>query len=670
VEHRIVQRNGSIHWIRTRSSTQFEGEGSLSHPVRTVGAVVDITEQKQAEEELRKGKEQYHTILQTALDGFWVLDLQGHFIDVNEAYCKIIGYSREELLGMTIRDVELLETESETRQRIQKIIGNGYDFFETRHSRKDGQIVDIEASVNYLPNEAKLFVFVRDITERKQVELEREQFLKFFQLSSDIMVIADPNGCFKKVNPACLQILGYSETELLAKPFVDFVHPDDRQLTLDEMARQIKLGFSLKFENRFLCKDSTVRWLSWSANYKKDEGITYATARDITERKQAEDELLKSKFLLNETQNISKVGGWEYDVITGKMTWTEETYRIYGVTPSDYDPNNINHDIEFYVNGDKVIIEHAFKKAVEMGEAYDLELKFRNAYGNKVWVRTIGIPEYKDGRVIRVHGYLMDITERKRAQDERIQLLEREHEARTEAEAAKKLDRMKSMFIASTSHELRTPLNSVIGFSSLLLEGYSGQLTPEQKEQIEIVHSSGKHLLSLINDIIDISQIEAGNIKVEVCEFNLRQVVDEVVLMLKVSISEKKLDMKVNMQDIEMRSDRRLMFQCIVNLLSNAIKYTEKGSVAISAKVINNNVIITVVDTGIGIKTEDIPRLFGPFVRLQSPLTYKTSGTGLGLYLVKKVAKDFLGGDVEVESEVGKGSTFTLCVPVELERKV
>jgi len=228
---------------------------------------------------------------------------------------------------------------------------------------------------------------------------------------------------------------------------------------------------------------------------------------------------------------------------------------------------------------------------------------------------------------------------------------------------------MKSMFIASTSHELRTPLNSIIGFTSLILGGNSGELNPDQKEQLMIVHSSGKHLLSLINDILDLSMIESGNIILEVSTFNLRQIVDEAATNLNVLLNEKKLRLKVDVGDIIMKSDRLRMLQCLINLLSNAVKYTEKGSIEITARVIDNNVELSVTDTGIGIKTEDIPKLFGPFVRLQSPLTLRTSGTGLGLYLVKKLAIDFLGGDMEVKSEFGKGSTFTLRAPVELEGK-
>jgi signal transduction histidine kinase len=255
--------------------------------------------------------------------------------------------------------------------------------------------------------------------------------------------------------------------------------------------------------------------------------------------------------------------------------------------------------------------------------------------------------------------------ERKKAQEERTLLIEKEQAALAEAEAARKLDYMKSMFIASTSHELRTPLNSIIGFSSLLLDGMSGELTPDQKEQIGIIHSSGKHLLGLISDVIDLSKIEAGKISAVYSEFNLREVVDEAVTMNKVELADKKLELKIDIGTIVMNNDRKRLLQCITNLISNAIKFTQHGSVEITAHAINDSVEIAVKDTGIGINKEDIPQLFAPFVRLQTPMTAKTSGTGLGLYLVKRLAKDFLGGDVGLESEIGKGSIFTLRIPIE-----
>ena len=149
----------------------------------------------------------------------------------------------------------------------------------------------------------RVFGHIMDITERKQAEIEREQYFKFFTTSSDLKCIADPNGCVKKVNPACWQTLGYSEAELMAKPFMGFVHPDDRQSTLDERARQLQRSYSLDFENRSLCKDGSVRWLSWRASYNKDDGLTYATARDITERKQVEERIRQS---LREKETLLK----------------------------------------------------------------------------------------------------------------------------------------------------------------------------------------------------------------------------------------------------------------------------------------------------------------------------------------------------------------------------
>jgi PAS domain S-box-containing protein len=353
---------------------------------------------------------------------------------------------------------------------------------------------------------------------------------------------------------------------------------------------------------------------------------------------------LKDGMLINFNNGLSHMFGYSKDEVVGKT----------------------DQELNFWVDPDdrKKMIEQLQSR----GFVYGMEVKYRKKNG-EIFTGAYSAAKLMINNEPHLIISTTDISQRKVAETERVKLIEKEHEARAEAEAARKLDRMKSIFIASTSHELRTPLNSVIGFSSILIEGYSGQLNPEQKEQLEIVHTSGKHLLTLINDILDISQIEAGNIKVEICEFKLGPIVDQAVSMLRVSLSEKKLDMKVNVQDIVMKSDRKRLFQCIVNLLSNAIKYTEKGSVEITVKVINNNAIIMVIDTGIGIETEDIPKLFDPFVRLQTPLTYKTSGTGLGLYLVKKLAKDFLGGDVEVKSEFGKGSTFTMRVPVEFEGK-
>lgn len=555
---------------------------------------------------------------------------------------------------------------------------------------------------------------------------------------------------------------------------------------------------------------------------------------ELSEVKRADEALRKSEALLEETQRISKVGGWEYEVGSKRLSWTDEVYRIYGVSPDDHDPNDITRDIAYYE--DREAIEKAFRRAVESGEPYDLELKFRNAGGQSLWVRTIGSAEQENGKTVRVFGNIMDISERKKTEaalhesEERfrravdnipdviviydrdlkiqfinnatsrvtgrpvsdfigrreeeiwppevygaylpvlqealrtgtirsletnlllpngvsralqitcIPLIDENGEARevlgithdftarkqaeleleahrehleelvkdrttalqdsqlaltnivedlnqktTALEAAnnklKELDKLKSLFIASMSHELRTPLNSVIGFSSVLLNQWAGPVNEEQKNLLSTISRSGKHLLSLINDVIDVSKIEAGTIDVHLEEFDLHDVIAEVVELMRKEITEKQLELNVDSIHVKMHTDRRRLFQGVLNLVSNAVKFTLKGSISVHARRVGsseqkqkrqnselhgNFVEISVEDTGIGIKEEDMPKLFKSFVRLDSPLRTTVLGTGLGLYLTKKLVTEMLKGDIVVESGYEAGSKFAIRVPVKI----
>ncbi|PIY21395.1 MAG: hypothetical protein COZ12_04950 [Deltaproteobacteria bacterium CG_4_10_14_3_um_filter_60_8] len=244
------------------------------------------------------------------------------------------------------------------------------------------------------------------------------------------------------------------------------------------------------------------------------------------------------------------------------------------------------------------------------------------------------------------------------------------------------LDRLKSMFIASMSHELRTPLNSIIGFTGLMLQGMAGPINDEQRDQLGRVYRAGKHLLSLITDVIDIAKIESGKILPHVEDFMLAEVIDEACENLKVQIADKGLELikMVPATPIPMHSDRRRLLQCLLNFLSNAVKFSEKGTIRVEVAEWQRGkgaegqreeggefVEISVSDTGVGIKQEDMGRLFQSFVRLESSLKVIVPGTGLGLYLTKKLATEVLGGEVAAESIEGEGSTFRLRVPVCLE---
>lgn len=265
-------------------------------------------------------------------------------------------------------------------------------------------------------------------------------------------------------------------------------------------------------------------------------------------------------------------------------------------------------------------------------------------------------------------------TEKKRSDLERIRralinlvedLNSKSQEVTLANERLKELDRLKSMFIASMSHELRTPLNSIIGFSGILLQGMTGELNVEQKDQLERVFRAGKHLLSLITDVIDISKIESGRMQAYAEEFVLQNLVFEACESLKVQFQDKGLELRRDLpaEPIVMKTDRRRFMQCLLNYLGNGVKFTTKGSVAVSARTAGESVTVSVADTGIGIKKSQMSLLFQSFVRLDSPLKMTTTGTGLGLYLTKKIATELLGGSVRAESTEGVGSTFTLTIP-------
>ncbi|VAW34837.1 diguanylate cyclase/phosphodiesterase (GGDEF & EAL domains) with PAS/PAC sensor(s) [hydrothermal vent metagenome] len=252
-------------------------------------------------------------------------------------------------------------------------------------------------------------------------------------------------------------------------------------------------------------------------------------------------------------------------------------------------------------------------------------------------------------------------------------------------EKLQELDRLKAMFIASMSHELRTPLNSIIGFTGIILQGMTGGINDEQRDQLERVFRAGKHLLLLITDVIDIAKIESGKIVPYAGEFLLGGVIDEACDNLKVQIAEKGLELRKTVPEtpIRMKSDRRRILQCLLNFLSNAVKFTVRGTVTVAVKwhkgigtegrqaqskgrheMSGGFVEISVTDTGIGIREEDMPRLFQSFVRFESQQKTTTPGTGLGLYLTKKLTTEVLGGELWAASRAGEGSVFTLRLPV------
>ena len=323
-------------------------------------------------------------------------------------------------------------------------------------------------------------------------------------------------------------------------------------------------------------------------------------------------------------------------------------------------------------------VEKYFKSIATTGVVKNAELQLRKKDGSFIDV-ILNVSSFRDqaGKILHSRSVWRDITEKKQVELE----LERSHEqlekrvkertaeleiAKNEAESA---DRLKSLFVASMSHELRTPLNSIIGFTSIILEGMAGEINPKQKDYLGRAHQSSKHLLGLISDIMDISKIEAGIIEAAPELFKLDKVVaqaldDSCIQKMKSKGLELKIEVPLN---LEVYNDRKRFLQCLINFLSNAAKFTESGSIRVTAREVGGDIEVMVEDTGIGISEADLPKLFQQFERLDSPLKIKAGGTGLGLYLTKKLASEILGGSVSVESQLDVGSKFFLKFPKNLE---
>ncbi|MBX9848337.1 MAG: CHASE domain-containing protein, partial [Rhodocyclaceae bacterium] len=256
-----------------------------------------------------------------------------------------------------------------------------------------------------------------------------------------------------------------------------------------------------------------------------------------------------------------------------------------------------------------------------------------------------------------------------KALQDSYQALERKVEDRTEElrkanERLRQLDQLKSMFIASMSHELRTPLNSIIGFTGVVLQGISGEVNDKQRDHLQRVYGSARHLLALITDVIDISKIEAGYADTYLETFSLNLLIEEAAATIQPQRIDKGLGIEIHaIEKIDVHTDRQRLLQAMLNLLSNAVKYSEHGTIHINLLEAGERIGIEVVDSGIGITPEAMSKLFQPFERIDTHLRIKTPGTGLGLYLTRKIMTDLLHGDIEAHSTPGKGSIFRLWIP-------
>ncbi|MCM1987451.1 PAS domain-containing sensor histidine kinase [Methanococcoides seepicolus] len=617
------------------------------------------------EKGLLESEDIYKALFEGTAEGILVADIETkEFLFANPAMCKMLGYTEEELLQKSVLDIHQKNdlkcaiSEFESQARGEKTLSSSRPCL-----RKNGTTLyaDINTT-NVLINGRGCNVgFFTDITERKKIEEELLLKNKVFESSLSANSTSKVDGIINHANAAFVEIWGYdSLEEVVGHPIpYFFVNPDDALPILESLN---KTG---KWEGNYLAKrkdGSTFIAQSLASVIKDEKGklIGYhSSVIDITERKQMEEALRKSEASLANAQRISHLGNWDWDIVNNKLKFSEEIYHILGMETQEFGDTNEDF-LKFVHPDDELFVQDNINKAIYEHKPYSIDYRLLLLDGSECTVHEEAEVTFNEtGQAIRMFGTMQDITIRKQVEDAMFN-------AKLAAEAANK---SKAEFIANMTHELSTPLNAVIGFSEMLLLGTFGTLNDKQTKYANNINSSGKHLLDVINDILDLSKIEAGKMELHINEFFVSDAIDEVEALMIPIASQKNIDLTCNI-DIEtpiIKADTIKFKQILYNLVSNAIKFTEQGGfVTIGGKISEDFVHIYVKDSGIGISPEDQDKLFTSFFQADSSSTREYGGTGLSLALIKKFV-EMHGGEVWVESEVGKGSTFGFSIPTNLE---
>ncbi len=491
----------------------------------------------------------------------------------------------------------------------------------------------------------------------------------------DGFVLSDPEGVILDANPAYCSTMGYSRDELLGMHVEQLLGDRDNSALKHRIRQVLDLG-SARFETTHVAKQGQRIDFEISLCKLEREGVPHVAAflRDITERKVADQKLQNTSLLLDRIQPAAHLGIWQWDIRANVVSWSDELYRIYGLKEKEFGASFEAYLARVHPD-DRVRVQGEVLAALESVVPFSFEERVVRPSGEVRSLRSWGgVVRDEQGQPLRMFGACLDITETVatqaalRAANEALEARVQERTAQlAEAkERAESSDRLKSSFLATMSHELRTPLNSILGFTGVLLKRLAGPITAEQEKQLGMVRDSGQLLLALINDVLDLSKIEADALTLSRTEFSLCSSVQRVVEAQKLAAEQRGLAFicEGSAQPISIHADKRRIEQILTNLISNAIKFTSTGSVRLSCGTIDGNIYVRVTDTGIGIAREHLPVLFLPFRQIDHGLARRREGTGLGLSISQHLAR-MHQGEIRVESELGVGSTFSLVLPKE-----
>ena len=638
----------------------------------------EIAARTQTEIRLRQSEEQFRQSFDFAGIGMALVSLEGQWLRVNRALCDLLGYTEAELLKKTFQDITHPEDLEKDLAQVRALLAGTRSHYqmEKRYYRKDGAVVWIRLTASLVSTAgSKPLHFVsqiENITERRIAEEALRESAARLQLATEAAGLAvwDWNVVTNTVtwDAGMFRIYGISPTrdgQVEYKTWRDAVLPEE--IAEQEARLQATLAARGRGQRDFRIRragDGAVRTISAAEIGIKDEAGQAARMiginLDVTERHRIEAALRESEERTRLFAQHAPAAVAMFDLEMRYLVVSAQWLRDYGLEGQDVIGRSHYDVFPEIPERWKEIHRRCLAGAVEKSDADP----FERANGRRMWLRWEDRPWFRaDGSIGGIVMFTADITELKELQQ---QLEERNAALEIETRRAQEASRLKSEFLANMSHELRTPLNGIIGFSTFLAGEKPGLLNPKQKEYLGDVLRSGRHLLRLINDLLDLAKIEAGKVDLAPEAFSLRECIAEVSGVLRPLLVEKKLNCSevIELVDDRVTLDGQKIKQVLYNLLSNAIKFTsEGGQIAIQVAAAGDERIAVVIrDTGIGIKPEDLGRLFVEFQQLDGGSTRRFQGTGLGLALTKKLVA-LHGGTIHVASEFGRGTTFTVHLP-------
>ena len=603
-------------------------------------------------------------ILKFANDFILLIDKDLKIVEANDSALEFYQYSRDEFIGMNVEKIRAPETLLQLPGNVNIVDINESATFETVHKRKDNSTFPIELSTRVVQIEGSKYYqsIGRDITQRKNVENtlreSEDRFRKIFEESPFSMLMTGKDFGIIRANFSFCNFIGYTEKELKIFTFRNFTHPDyisnDEISLLKLIAGDIPL---YQTEKRYIRKDGSVIWGSTTVSLirnKKDEVQFFLVMiEDINLRKKAAEELENSVSLLKATFESTEDGLLVVES-SGKIVqfnqkfiemWNipEEVMALgENIVALEYVKSQLI-DPETFVQNIKHLYSDPEATSFDLLEFVDGRYFERYSQSQKISGKSVG----------RVWSF-RDVTKRKKSEADLIA-------AKEEAEES---DRLKTAFLHNVSHEIRTPMNGIIGFSSLLNEPDLNEA--DRHQYTAIIYQNSVQLLSIINDIVDIANVESGQARINLTEFNLNSMLRNLHEQFIMSGKENNVSITLKMsladEDSTISADNTKLIQILSNLINNAIKFTRNGQVDIGYVLKDKLLEFRIKDSGIGIPSEYHSRIFDRFFQVDNAVSRQYSGTGLGLSICKGYI-ELMGGTITVESEPGKGTLFLFTIP-------